>query len=250
MAELVGSHPVPVGAHLATRSVPNAWRVLSVEGRISPQFRWTDPGRTGDPVDVLTAEGVVFTGGRADPAQRLSARELADLLGMDVEDAPMAPLADDPMGSDAGVRFLEQLEEAHPEAAAGVIDMLARWQSTGGHVSFGRGDETSCFLVMEPRRWDQQETWPMTIYPRSGVVEVVFQHMRRRPVFDDVELREEFRDRLAKAEIVIPDTKLNLRPSFPVAVLANEERRAVVMDALDWFAATFRMVADTVGEPS
>jgi alkylated DNA nucleotide flippase Atl1 len=126
MAELVGSHPVPVGAHLATRSVPNAWRVLSVEGRISPQFRWTDPGRTGDPVDVLTGEGVVFTGGRADPAQRLSARELADLLGMDVEDAPVAPVADDPLGSDAGVRFLEQLQEAHPEAAAGVIDMLAR----------------------------------------------------------------------------------------------------------------------------
>jgi hypothetical protein len=90
----------------------------------------------------------------------------------------------------------------------------------------------------------------MTIYPRSGAVEVVFQHKRRRPVFDDVELREEFRDRLAKAEIVIPDTKLNLRPSFPVAVLADEARRAVVMDALDWFAVTFRAVADSVDEPS
>jgi len=248
MAELVGSHPVPVGAHLATRSVPNAWRVLSVEGRISPQFRWTDPGRTGDPVDVLTAEGVVFTGGRADPAQRLSARELADLLGMDVEDSPGARLTDDPLASDAGVRFLEQLHEAHLEAAGGVIDVLTRWQSVGGHVSFGRADETSCFLVVEPRRWDQQETWPMTIYPRSGAVEVVFQHMRRRPVFDDLELREEFRDRLAKAEIVIPDTKLNLRPSFPVALLADEARRAAVKDALDWFAVTFREGTDAKGE--
>ncbi|MGY1637897.1 DUF262 domain-containing protein [Geodermatophilus sp. SYSU D00742] len=244
MAELIGSHPVPVGAHLATQPVPNAWRVLSSEGKISPQFRWADPERTDDPIDVLSAEGVAFTGGRADPAQRLTVRELADLLGMDTGEGPGSAATDDPLGSEAGVRFLDQLQEAHPEMAQGVVDVLTRWQAIGGGLSFGRADETSCFLVIEPRRWDQQDTWPITVYPRSGTVEVVFQHMRRRPVFDDPSLRRAFRDRLTPAGIDIPDTKLNLRPSFPLALLADDARRNVVAAALDWFAETFRQAMD------
>ncbi len=54
VAELIGSHPVAVGQHLASQPVPNAWRVLSSEGRLSPQFHWTEPDRTDDPVQVLT----------------------------------------------------------------------------------------------------------------------------------------------------------------------------------------------------
>jgi alkylated DNA nucleotide flippase Atl1 len=49
LAELIGSHPVSVGVHLATHPVPNAWRVLTVDGRISPGFRWEIEGRTDDP---------------------------------------------------------------------------------------------------------------------------------------------------------------------------------------------------------
>ncbi len=241
MAELIGSHPVPVGVHLATQGVPNAWRVLSVDGRVSPQFRWGDD-RTDDPVDLLTREGVVFTGGRADPAQRLSAREPADLLGMDVTDSPSTRVTEDPLSSDAGMRFLDQLQETHPDAAASVADLLMRWQSTGGQLAFGRADETSCLLLLESR--NGQETRPMTIYPRSGTVEIVFQHMRRRPVFDELELREAFRDELEPAGITIPDAKLNLRPSFPITLLAVAERRQAVATALDWFAETFLRVVE------
>ncbi len=242
LAELVGSHPVPVGHHLATQPVPNAWRVLTSDGRISSQFRWdNEPGRTDDPVDVLTAEGLQFSDGRADPAQRLSARELADLLGMDTADTPpTAAGAADPVNAAAAVRFLDQLQEAHPESTAGVLEVLNNWQHAGGALSYGRADETSCFLVIDPDRWDQQDTWPITIYPRAGYVEVVFQHMRRRPVFNDLALREEFRNRLSRAGIAIPDTKLSLRPSFGLIVLADNARRAAVVIALAWFASTFR----------
>jgi alkylated DNA nucleotide flippase Atl1 len=46
LAELIGSYPMPVGVHLATRSVDNAWRVLTQEGKPSPQFAWVDNDRT------------------------------------------------------------------------------------------------------------------------------------------------------------------------------------------------------------
>ncbi|SHN69772.1 Alkylated DNA nucleotide flippase Atl1, participates in nucleotide excision repair, Ada-like DNA-binding domain [Geodermatophilus obscurus] len=239
MAELIGSHPVPVGVHIATQPVPNGWRVLSADGRISPQFRWYDD-RTDDPVDVLTDEGVTFTGERADPAQRLTARELADLLGMEASDEPARTAGDDPFGSEPGRRFLDQLNDAYPDAVPAVVRLLAHWQTIGGRLSFGRADETSCFLVIDAHRHDQGDTWPMVVYPQSGSVEVVLQHMRRRLVFDDLAMREQFRDQLALAGISIPDAKLNLRPSFSLSILTEDDRRSAVEAALGWFASVFR----------
>jgi alkylated DNA nucleotide flippase Atl1 len=239
MAELIGSHPVPVGAHLATQPVPNAWRVLNSEGRISPQFRWGDPERTDDPIDVLEGEGVTFTGKRANPAQRLTAREIADLLGMEPVEPPVRPTTEAPLAEGPGLRFVEQLAESHPEVTAGVLDVVAHWQASGGHLSFGSADETSCFLSIEGSDWGSDATWPMTINPRAGTVEVVFQHMRNRPVFDDPAMRRAFRDRLAAAGIDIPDAKLSLRPSFAISLLADDDQRAALVEALEWFAQAF-----------
>lgn len=239
MAELIGSHPVPVGSHLATQPVANAWRVLNSEGRISPQFRWSEPERTDHPIDVLSAEGVTFIGKRADPAQRLNARELADLLGMESADVPLRPAAGDPFEDGPGRRFLDQLGEAQPGAAAGVLEVLEKWQAAGGHLSFGRSDETSCWLAIAGSGWQDKETWPVAIYPRAGSVEVVFQHMLRRSVFDSADMRRELRDRLAVVGIEIPDAKLNLRPSFPISVIEDDVRRAGIVASLEWFAAAF-----------
>jgi hypothetical protein len=64
--------------------------------------------------------------------------------------------------------------------------------------------------------------------------------MQRRPVFDDLAQREQFRDRLALAGITIPDAKLNPRPSFASSVLAEDDQRSTVKAALGWFASVFR----------
>jgi hypothetical protein len=60
--------------------------------------------------------------------------------------------------------------------------------------------------------------------------------MRRRPVFDDIALRDEFRHRLQPAGIVIPESKLNLRPSFRIELLRDPAAREAVQAALEWFA--------------
>ncbi|MFJ3202348.1 DNA-binding protein [Streptomyces sp. NPDC086989] len=82
VATVIGSHAVPVGTHLATcGQCPNAWRVLNAAGRISPGFRWTDRTRTDSPADVLSAEGIRFDAGAADPAARLSVDAMQSLVG-------------------------------------------------------------------------------------------------------------------------------------------------------------------------
>jgi alkylated DNA nucleotide flippase Atl1 len=87
LAELIGSHQVPVGQHIATTAeLLNGHRVLNAEGRAAAAFRWSDPADTRDVYEVLKAEGVRFgPDGRADPSQRLRADDLADLVGEVVE---------------------------------------------------------------------------------------------------------------------------------------------------------------------
>jgi alkylated DNA nucleotide flippase Atl1 len=166
LAELIGSHPVPVGVHLATKDVPNAWRVLMADGTISPGFRWV-VDRPEQPMQVLESEGVSFDGGHADPTQRVTAAELASLMGMEAADLPGPQDAGITIDSEPGERFLQQLSEAHPGAADAVVDMLYHWQRLGGRLSFGRASETSCFLNLDPDRPGVESIWPFTIYPKN-----------------------------------------------------------------------------------
>ncbi|MEZ5234485.1 MAG: MGMT family protein [Acidimicrobiales bacterium] len=63
VAEVLGTHPVPVGQQVATVPMANAHRVLTAEGRVSSGFRWTDPDRIDDPVELMKVEGVRFLPG-------------------------------------------------------------------------------------------------------------------------------------------------------------------------------------------
>lgn len=240
LAELIGSHPVPVGVHLASNPVLNAWRVLTSDGGVSAGFRWPAEDRTDDPYDVLASEGVSFESKRASAAQRMTAADLAALLGMELGD--VEPTADSVAGLDSprAKRFLGQLAETHPSPADGVLELLARWQILGGEFSFGRASETSCALLLESGPAHDESVTPFVIYPRIGSVEVGFQHMVRRPVFDDIAVREQFRQRLEDAGLDVPRSKLSLRPSFPVMALADRNTRAGVAAALEWFCVVFR----------
>ncbi|MPZ88737.1 MAG: hypothetical protein GEU81_11820 [Nitriliruptorales bacterium] len=94
LAELIGSHQVPVGQHLAnTPGLLNAHRVLTSEGHVAEAFRWSDPHDERDIHAVLEAESVRFdTDRRADPGQRLRSDDLADLIGEAID--PITPEED------------------------------------------------------------------------------------------------------------------------------------------------------------
>jgi alkylated DNA nucleotide flippase Atl1 len=245
LAELVGSHPVPVGVHIARTRLVNGHRALSLDGRISKGFRWYDPDDTRDPVDVLREEGVRFDeDGRAISAQHVTAVELAGLVGLSEGDvatdsAPDTSTPDVPVLEERHERFLEQLGERDGPAASGAVArLLEHWERDGGYLTFGSSATTSCFLMFA--RDDGMTIWPLVIYPGS-TVEVVFQYLRGRPPFDNPALRGELRNRLNRASAVdIPLAKLELRPSFPISVLAEPEGWTVVSEALSWFADTVR----------
>ncbi|MGN9768428.1 GmrSD restriction endonuclease domain-containing protein [Micromonospora sp. SD12] len=87
IAEVVGVFHRAVAGRLASVQVPNAHRVLKIDGAISADFRWVDPQRRDDPRTVLEAEGVRFDhAGRAAADQRMTATELAREVGLDTSE--------------------------------------------------------------------------------------------------------------------------------------------------------------------
>lgn len=238
IAALIGSHPVPVGTRLASSPVPNAHRVLQVDGAVSPGFRWLDPARTDDPHDLLRAEGVEFDQyGRANAAQRVSIEELAQLAGLSPEDLqeqiPRQRSGKDDTYRD---RFVEQLTHLQGEKVTNAtLALLDAWTNLGGTLLYGSGGETSCFLVAREKQHRLGNLYSATIYP-SGKFEVAFQHMCTRAPFDDVTLREEFRQRLNRLPGVdIAAARIALRPGFPLAVLTDPAATDALIEHLAWF---------------
>jgi alkylated DNA nucleotide flippase Atl1 len=238
LAALIGSHPVPVGQHLGTVQVLNAHRALRYDGRVSPGFHWVDPTDTRDVTQILREEGVRFSeDGAADPAQRWTARELAELVGLEANGMyEVTSWDEDPTTIDAGHgRFISQVSERQgPEASGCTQRLVDDWRALGGLLRFGKSAETSCFLLYS---LENAKPWPCAIYP-SGWVEMAFQPMSQRAPFDDITVRDEFRQRLNQAPGVdIPEAKLSLYPSFPLRALTNAETYDRVVDALRWFVA-------------
>jgi alkylated DNA nucleotide flippase Atl1 len=230
LAELIGSHAVPVGAHLANNVAPNPWRVLASDGSVSSQFRWHEPGRTDDPLELLQAEGVkIDDAGRADPAARMTAVELAGELDIDLGEQQ-----DDRSKTrrDSFERLLDSNQNA--DVATAVRELIAFWdRNEESWLGFGGGKETSCFLFTAG---PEARIWPFALYPVSGRSEVVFQHLKSRPPFDNPALREEFRQKCNTiGDVEIPEVKIDLRPSFNMEELADSTSLDATKSVLDWF---------------
>lgn len=242
MAALIDSHPRPVGVHLAnTPGVVNAHRVLGFDGRVSATFRWADADR-GEVLDVLRADGVrLDEHNTADWDQWLSAAGIAELLGLDATGLAGEPEDADDYDIYSG-RFEEQLEMCNPaDEVQGVDALLSCWLELGGRFGFGDGAKvTSCFLLLD--RPGRKHVWPFTIYPTygaAGYIEVVFLHLATREPFTDPAIRDELRLRLNKIPgIDIPASKLALRPSFPLTVLADPANVRALGEILRWFRDT------------
>lgn len=232
VAQLIGSHQVPVGQRIANHPVPNGHRVLQAGGTVSPGFRWlAESGRTDSQREALETEGMKFDeAGRADPVQFFDAEELAALAGIDPEE--VRPLVQD---RDQETSFWEQLSERNDsQTVAAVGELLQEWTRLGGRPEFGSAAETSCFLVTDG---PAGEIWPATLYP-SGKFEVVFQHLTSRPPFDELALREELLQRLNQVPGVdLPESKVSLRPGFELALLAHGDALHQVIEVLAWFVS-------------
>lgn len=239
LAEVIGSHPVPVGVRIATTPTPNGHRVLTAQGTISPQFHWYEPGRKDDPVDVLSAEGIKFDEQRhAHPSQRFTAADLADLVGIERDPDTIDATAGHP-NAERAAQFQEQLQRQGTPAAAATNHLLAEWRHLGGQVDYGRSAESSAILYYLPYRHRGHILWTAVVYPLIGTLEFSFQHLKSKEPFTDPAVRELLRLKLNTAPgVEIPAAKIGLRPSIRIEQLQDETTRLGIIDAWRWLVAT------------
>lgn len=237
VAAVTGHHPVPLGQFLAGSTVPNAWRVLTVSGKVSEGFRWVD-GRSDDPRAVMEAEGIHFNeSGAADPEARLRPADLAELLGIAVDgDLPGQGSAETP---DAYTeQFWRTLRVVRDEAVVeGLSDLVDHWAGLGGTLQYSIDPQLALYPVL---RSVPNGPWIFGIYPSgAGTIEVPFQYMKTRPPFDDTSVREDLRVMLNSLEgIELAAARLGLRPRFPLDVLASASVVRGLKDAMSWFVST------------
>ncbi|MER7845130.1 DUF262 domain-containing protein [Kitasatospora sp. NPDC096077] len=241
IAELIGLHAIGVGNHLSAKpGVIGAYRVLNWNGHVSSGFRWLDDDRTDTPRDVLEQEGVPFdAAGRAHPSCRLTATELATLLGREIPTDRVHDPLPDTENAAAAERFHAQLSGHHDMPVwLSVQGVLRFWEQQGGHFDYGRAEETSCFPMLDTGTPSQPHLlWPLALYPVTGTAEVVFQYLKDRSPFDDTEVRRELLRRLNEIDgIELAEAKLDLRPSFPLQVFADHPEE--ICAVLEWFVHT------------
>ncbi len=127
------------------------------------------------------------------------------------------------------------LENQRPVAVRAVQTLIDAWSAAGGDLFWGSGTDTSCSLLTWDESVNADWRWAIVLYPLSGRAEVVFQHMARRPPFDDVALRRELLHKFnAIPGIDLPEDSLNRRPSFPLDVLVGDGGERV-RQVLLWF---------------
>ncbi|MFE6284255.1 DUF262 domain-containing protein [Streptomyces sp. NPDC057877] len=263
LAAFIGSGAQAVGSHLAnTPGVANAYRVLTSEGKVSDGFRWTPHDVGGDVRARLTADGVRFTAnGGADPAQRLSADELAVLVG-GAEDDQADGEADTAQGTPENQgeethadqfyaqlvaensderRFFRRLA-AHdsPETVEAVRALFAHWEELGGSIRWvGNDTMSSAFLMLGELIAPSRLISPLSFMPGGGwaaSAHVGLQHLTGGEAFTDRALRADFLRRLNELEGVdLQDRQPGPDPSFQLSVLEKDRNRELLLEALTWF---------------
>ncbi len=114
-----------------------------------------------------------------------------------------------------------------------VKEFSKAYTALGGTIQYGTATQTSCFLML--RAGQPNSIWPLVLYP-TGWFEVVFQYLATRMPFDDIALRDEFRQRLNRLDgVEIPSSKLALRPNSLTEVLTRPGALDTLQEALAWF---------------
>jgi hypothetical protein len=132
------------------------------------------------------------------------------------------------------VSILGRLAEHGGAAEADVARRLFEWADGRGDLleGFGRGVRDGSW---QAGYWESSRYfWPFVLYT-YGRVEIQFQHIAKRPPFDDSALRAEFCRLLNAIDgVEISGEMLSRRPSIDLIVIASKEAFERFTGVLDW----------------
>ena len=117
--------------------------------------------------------------------------------------------------------FLEELLDRAGQSAVDIAKSIMAWSKTNGlTLWYGKGSRLgSCFPLLD---YGEYWFWTFAMWT-SGSIEIQFQHMKPRPVYDDVEMRKKLRVKLNTIpRVTIPEDGVERRPSIPFSALETD----------------------------
>lgn len=132
--------------------------------------------------------------------------------------------------------FFEEIEKRGTKVA-NVARRILDWARPPRTTYFywGKGQQTGSFVPILKYEGTHYQLFTVLT---SGYVEFYFGTYQRKRPFDDVEKRLELLRRLNSIEgVSIPEAKVSLSPSIPLAVLSDEAALKQFSDVFEWFLA-------------
>lgn len=131
------------------------------------------------------------------------------------------------------VSFFEALTERQGEKQAEIARKILAWaREKFTRIWWGKGKWDGSFIpVLDV---PGQSHYLIAVWTNARM-DITFQHLQRRPYFDQEENRHELRRRLnAIPGIAIPEDGINRRPTLPLSALADEGALTSFLQTLEW----------------
>lgn len=134
--------------------------------------------------------------------------------------------------------FLRELCTWNP-ASLGPANAILDWAlAHGAIVSWGSGRQCGSFSPTIPNRGFPYQ---LVSIRTDGTVVLLFRQLSNSPVFHETARRLDALERLNRVRyFALPDTVVDLRPSVPLNVLADDRSCTQFLHVLDWFRDTVK----------
>lgn len=131
------------------------------------------------------------------------------------------------------VRFLAELLKTKGQKDVETVKKILAWITPKvSYIYYGTGKRGAFAPILKVEGVNR---FCFAIWV-DGFVEIYFQHMKNRPVFDQEEKRLELLNKLNTIPgVAIPQERVSARPNFPLAVLNPETELQKFMDIFDWY---------------
>lgn len=139
--------------------------------------------------------------------------------------------------------FFEDLRQRRGDKEAEAARTILTWaKKTLPRIWWGKGSKDGSFYPMLDHKGEAH--WVASVWT-YGKVEIPFQWMRGRKLFEDEAKRLELRDRLNKiAGVEIAADAITRRPTIPLTALTDPAALQEFLSVLDWYVSEVKALSD------
>jgi len=135
--------------------------------------------------------------------------------------------------------YFQELRVNNSEDIVRVVERILNWAKEHNlEVRLGSGAKHGSYSLFVPHK--ENLHYMMVLYT-YGKIEMQFLRLKYEPPFDDIEKQREFLARMNRIDgIDFPESMLDRRPSFEMALLKDEAKYRQFVEVMEWYVGEIR----------